>query len=250
MRGIRAINSWMVAFWMMLSVTFLISIIMNIFLNYGNAKEIDYFLQKWHLSGNYETLVTLCFSVSIVSLVLLVFKMFSWLRNFKRCNKLENFLFKITTLPDEEAVNSLQILGLVVSRDNLDINVKMLDLASPEALSHAITFLLYLESRDSLDEWLVGNHNVFHHLADVLLENAHDEAIKKFVAYMKKEKVYLGQLLDSALVRRELEHEANDLLNQIEQVIEQERSVLDHARKFIESDLKGIRQIIPDRISG
>jgi hypothetical protein len=84
-------------------------------------------------------------------------------------------------------------------------------LASPEALSHAVTFLLYLESRDSLHDWLLGDHNVFHHLADVLLENAPDESIKRFVAYMKGQKIYLGQLLDSALVRRELEYEANYL---------------------------------------
>ena len=240
----------MVAFWMLVFIVCCTSLFLNVFLNFGSLEEIEHFINQWHLEDNFENAIIVSFSVFIISLVLLFFKLFCWIRNSKRSGKLESFLFKITTLPDEEAVNSLQILGLVVSRDNLDINVKMLDLASPEALSHAITFLLYLESHDSLDEWLVGNHNVFHHLADVLLENVDDEAIKKFVAYMKKQKIYLGQLLDSALVRRELEHEANDLLNQIEQIIEQERSVLDHARKFIESDLKGIRKIIPDRISG
>jgi signal transduction histidine kinase len=246
MRGNR-VDNWMFAFWMLVFIACCMSLLLNIFLNFGSPEEIELFINQWHLGDNFENAVIVSFSVFIVSLILLVFKLFRWMRNSKRSGKLESFLFRITSLPDEEAVDSLELLGLVVSRKRMEINPRLFDLASPESLSHAVTFLLYLESRDSLHDWLLGDHNVFHHLADVLLENAPDESIGRFVAYMKGQKIYLGQLLDSALVRRELEYEANQLMEQIEAVIEQERSVLEKTRKLIETDIIHIRKIIPQK---
>jgi uncharacterized BrkB/YihY/UPF0761 family membrane protein len=81
----------MFAFWMLVFIIVCMSLLLNVFLNFGSSEEIEQFIQQWHLGDNLENAVIVSFSVFIVSLILLVFKLFRWMRNSKRSGKAGKF---------------------------------------------------------------------------------------------------------------------------------------------------------------
>jgi len=239
-----AVSSWKVNFWVFIYVAFGTSFLLILFWTLGSKEEIDTFLEKQSLSGHYRGVVLMTYAVFLFSGAFSVFKLKTFITNYRISSNLNHFLCMATTLSDDKAIEVFASIGLSVSRDKVSINTKVFRYASPKALAKAFTFLLYIESRSSLRGWMIDEYTVFHRLADLLLENTNDEFIKIFVWQMKSEKSYLGNLLDAALVRRDLEREANSLYEQINRVIAKERSILEEGQETLDKELRTLQGMI------
>lgn len=239
-----AVSNWKVNFWILTYAAFGMSFLLILFWTLGSKKEIDVFLQQWSLSGHYREAVFMTYVVFLSSGAFIVLSLKAVVANYRISSNLNYFLCQATTLSDEKAIEIFASIGLMVSRDQITINTKMFRYASPGAMAKAFTFLLYIESRSSLRDWMIDEYTLFHRLADLLLENADDEFIRRFVKQMKNEKSYLGSLLDTALVRRDLEREANRLCQQIDQVIAKEKMILEEGQKMLDKELKTLQGMI------
>jgi hypothetical protein len=243
---IGRISTWKLYFWAIVFSGFLGLSFLSFFWLTASEAQTDKLLADYNLEA-YQNLVIYFFAIPAVSFFCIAFwGTCRFLKNWRHSSNLSNFLLRVTALPDEEATELLEVLGLRVSIDTINLDPKYFKYASADALSHAVTFLLYLEGRDSLNSWLSGEHSVFHSLADLLLDTVSDQYIADFIGVMKDEKVYLGELLEAALTRRELEHEAKLLNDQIDQVVEQERAILNKSVSAIGANMEKLKGLIPE----
>ena len=125
-------------------------------------QQLAKFTADYGLNGYENQLVYFILPIWLMSSCLAGWGVYRFLKNIRLSNRLNDFLFSVTSLPDEQAEEILYLTGLAVSADRIVIDQKYFSYASPSALSYAVTVLLYLESRFSLDDWLSGEHSVFH----------------------------------------------------------------------------------------
>ncbi len=176
-------------------------------------------------------LLSACAAVSglMTVAVVLVF-LYSTFCGRRASKAINNLLKVIPSMPDKESLEAMADHGINIDGHILTIAKKHLRLATAKDLSHTISHLLYLYSRDNLDILLSGEHTVLHQLAAMLTVNADDVDIRQFIGVMRKRKLVLGELLDAALVRIDLEAELSELQAKIEEVTKREQAALAMAK--------------------
>lgn len=158
---------------------------------------------------------------------------------------LNDFLHLIPSMPDEESTLALANYGIEIKEGKLAIANKYFKYANPVALSRTLTHLLYLYSRENQATLISGEHTIFHDLAKLLMLNSDARSTLIFLEVMKSEKTFLGELLESALVRINLEEELAELQGEINRVIKRETLALDMAKISLYEVADRIKRITP-----
>lgn len=202
--------------------------------------------------GGVQTLVSVSWLLEIMTAVsasgLLTLLSVYFLMYFAgwRCGRMLNeLLLLIPSMPDEESIAVSAEHGLKVENGEIFIGPKYWRLAKPEALSHCVTHLLYLYSRDHLEELISGEHTVFHKLALMLLANADYDSIRDFSTQMSCDKSLMGELLAAALVRLPLEEEEAEVQGEIAKVIKREQSALLQVRNMLAQTTARVHRVAP-----
>lgn len=171
------------------------------------------------------------FGLSMIVVVLVTIKSANSLLNNRSITSIEDeLLLTIPVCTDSEILEFNNQLGIIVTAEQVCLPQSILRRASPEALAHDLSVLLYLKFPEIDNMTRLGRHTAFHSLADQLLGYWKHDRIVDFVAAMSQEKDYLGTMLDTALKRRQLELQVIDLQKQINDCCEQEAHATDDLR--------------------
>lgn len=202
--------------------------------------------------GGVQTLASVSWILKIMTIVsgsslltLLSLYFFTYFSGWRTGRVLNELLLLIPSMPDEESIAVSAEYGIKVENGEICIGPKYWRLAKPQALSHCVTHLLYLYSRDHLEELISGEHTVFHKLAQMLLANADYDSIQDFSTQMSYDKTLMGELLAAALVRLPLEEEEMEIQGEIAKVIKREQSALLQVRNMLAQTTARVHRVAP-----
>ena len=168
------------------------------------------------------------FGAAMTALLLLLFatNQINKLINHRSIDEtIDEILWLIPASTDDMIIELCERLKIKVNASTISIATEVMMEASPEALAKSVGWLLYLNYQEIEDLARRDQYNTFHALADQLLHDWPHAYIVRFAQALTDEKQYLGQALDSALKRRDLEHRIVELEKLIDECRAQESRI-------------------------
>ncbi len=146
-----------------------------------------------------------------------------------RQNRINEALTNIPRCPDERLWEYARQLGIEIDSRKIEIPGWLMEQAAPQALARLVIALIY-SRYDRFSREMSFDYNVFHSLADCLLDYwAYDE-INDFVGVILAGKEYLGRRLQQAIFRRQLERKIGMIQDDLAEI--KEREVAENAENL------------------
>ena len=130
---------------------------------------------------------------------------------------------------ENDFLEQVRRFGLEMNYNGLAIKPEILNKCSLDSLARLIAFVFYKNSSRGFDFT-----NIFYSLADLILSAWPEEVVEKFIKFVKKESIFLGEQLSYAVDRQKINREVEEFNQGIARRLEAMEEL--HAQQSLEAD--------------